>query len=92
MRANQTRIAEKPTAGMTTAADAAMHCIVNKIFYGSFMAVRDSDVPIYKGKITGFIGPSGCGKSTVLRSLNRMNDMITGFRLDGEVNFMGQDV
>jgi len=35
--------------------------------------VRDSHVPIQKGKITGFIGPSGCGKSTVLRSLNRMN-------------------
>ncbi len=49
-------------------------------------------MPIYKGMITGFIGPSGCGKSTVLRSLNRMNDMINGFRLEGQVHFMGQDV
>ncbi|MDG4602634.1 MAG: phosphate ABC transporter ATP-binding protein PstB [Defluviicoccus sp.] len=70
----------------------AIDCKVAKIFYGTFLAVRDSHVPIQKGKITGFIGPSGCGKSTVLRSLNRMNDMITGFRLEGHVHFLGQDV
>jgi phosphate ABC transporter, ATP-binding protein len=70
----------------------AINCQVEMIFYGSFLAVRDSEVPIQKGKITGFIGPSGCGKSTVLRSLNRMNDMINGFRLEGQVHFMGQDV
>ena len=45
-----------------------------------------------EGEITGFIGPSGCGKSTVLRSLNRMNDLIRGFRLEGPVHFHGQDV
>lgn len=72
--------------------DLAMECDVGKIFYGSFLAVRDSEMPIAKGKITGFIGPSGCGKSTVLRTLNRMNDMITGFRLEGQVHFMGQDI
>lgn len=60
--------------------------------YGSFLAVRDSHVPIQKGKITGFIGPSGCGKSTVLRSLNRMNDLIEGFSLEGDVHFLGQDI
>ena len=72
--------------------DLAMECDISKIFYGSFLAVRDSEVAIAKGKITGFIGPSGCGKSTVLRTLNRMNDMIPGFRLEGHVHFMGQDV
>ena len=51
-----------------------------------------SNVPIEKGKITGFIGPSGCGKSTVLRCLNRMNDLIKGFRLEGKVIFLGQDI
>ena len=51
--------------------DVAINCKVSKIYYGSFLAVRDAHVPIHKGKITGFIGPSGCGKSTVLRSLNR---------------------
>jgi len=55
-------------------------CKLDKVFYGNFQAVRDSHIPIQKGKITGFIGPSGCGKSTVLRSLNRMNDLVQGFR------------
>jgi phosphate transport system ATP-binding protein len=72
--------------------DLAINCNVAKIFYGSFLAVRDARVPIHKGKITGFIGPSGCGKSTVLRSLNRMNDLIQGFRLEGDVHFLGQDI
>ena len=67
-------------------------CKLSQVYYGSFLAVRDSHVPIEKGKITGFIGPSGCGKSTVLRSLNRMNDLIRGFRFEGHVHFHGQDV
>ena len=70
----------------------AINCDVSKIFYGDFLAVRDSRVSVHKGTITGFIGPSGCGKSTVLRSLNRMNDMVPGFRLEGHVHFLGQDV
>ncbi len=70
----------------------AIDCAVDKLYYGDFLAVRDSIVPIEKGKITGFIGPSGCGKSTVLRSLNRMNDMINGFRLEGRVHFLGQNI
>src|SRR5215510_1503628 len=71
---------------------AIIDCKVHKLYYGDFLAVRDSAVPIEKGKITGFIGPSGCGKSTVLRSLNRMNDLISGFRLAGHVHFLGQDI
>jgi phosphate transport system ATP-binding protein len=67
-------------------------CKLDQVYYGSFLAVRDSHVQIPKGKITGFIGPSGCGKSTVLRSLNRMNDLIRGFRLHGQVRFHGTDV
>jgi len=67
-------------------------CKLDKVFYGDFMAVRDSHVQVQKGKITGFIGPSGCGKSTVLRSLNRMNDLIRGFRFQGHVHFHGKDV
>src|SRR6202045_103115 len=72
--------------------DLAINCNVSKIYYGSFLAVRDARVPINKGKITGFIGPSGCGKSTVLRSLHRINDLIRGFRLNGQVRFHGTDV
>ncbi|WP_456243452.1 phosphate ABC transporter ATP-binding protein PstB [Thiorhodovibrio winogradskyi] len=69
-----------------------MDCRLSKIFYGDFLAVRDSMVPIEKNKITGFIGPSGCGKSTVLRSLNRMNDLIPVFRFEGTVTYHGQDI
>ena len=72
--------------------DVVIDCNVDKIFYGDFLAVRDSKVPIEKNKITGFIGPSGCGKSTVLRSLNRMNDLIPVFRFLGSVMYHGQDV
>ncbi len=70
----------------------AIDCNLEKVYYGSFLAVRDSLLPVEKGKITGFIGPSGCGKSTVLRSLNRMNDMIPVFRFEGHVHFLGQDI
>jgi phosphate transport system ATP-binding protein len=72
--------------------DVVIDCRLDKVFYGNFQAVRDSHVPIHKGQITGFIGPSGCGKSTVLRSLNRMNDLVPGFRFEGNVHFHGQDV
>jgi phosphate transport system ATP-binding protein len=83
-------VLRRPKASTST--NNAIDCNVSKIFYGNFLAVRDSAVPIEKGKITGFIGPSGCGKSTVLRSLNRMNDLIPGFRLEGQVDFLGQDI
>lgn len=64
--------------------DIVMDCKLDKIFYGDFMAMRDSHVPIEKNMITGFIGPSGCGKNKVLRSLNRMNDLVVGFRFNGQ--------
>jgi phosphate transport system ATP-binding protein len=72
--------------------EVVIDCKLDKVFYGDFLAVRDSHVEVKKGKITGFIGPSGCGKSTVLRSLNRMNDLIRGFRFQGHVHFHGKDV
>ncbi len=80
-----------PQRGMPTAG-VVIDCNLSQVYYGSFLAVRDSHVQIERGKITGFIGPSGCGKSTVLRSLNRMNDLILGFRFKGRVDFHGQDV
>jgi phosphate transport system ATP-binding protein len=89
--ATQTSVSRAvPPAPMPS--EIAIECDVSKIFYGDFLAVRDSRVSVQKGTITGFIGPSGCGKSTVLRSLNRMNDMVPGFRLEGHVHFLGQDV
>ena len=69
-----------------------MDCNIEKLYYGSLKAVRDTKITVRKNAITAFIGPSGCGKSTVLRCLNRMNDMIRGFRLEGHVQFRGQDI
>jgi phosphate transport system ATP-binding protein len=67
-------------------------CDITELHYGNFKAVRDTRIPIQKGTITAFIGPSGCGKSTVLRCLNRMNDLVRGFRFQGHVHFRGKDI
>ncbi|MDD3312169.1 phosphate ABC transporter ATP-binding protein PstB [Pseudodesulfovibrio sp.] len=72
--------------------DVILDCRVDNIYYGDFLAVRDSRVPICRNEITGFIGPSGCGKSTVLRSINRMNDLIRSFRFEGSVHYHGIDM
>lgn len=62
------------------------------VHYGSNHAVKDVNVEIPEKAITAFIGPSGCGKSTVLRSINRMNDLIPIARVDGEILYHGADV
>jgi phosphate transport system ATP-binding protein len=62
------------------------------LFYGDFQALRGVDVKIPANRITAIIGPSGCGKSTFLRSFNRMNDLIPGVRVAGEVFMDGQDL
>jgi len=78
----------KPAAGDAP----VMDCRIKTLHYGNFLAVRDTDIPIVAHEITAFIGPSGCGKSTVLRSLNRMNDFVNGFRFTGSVQYRGQDI
>ena len=67
-------------------------CKIDELYYGTFKAVRDTQIPIKKNSITAFIGPSGCGKSTVLRCLNRMNDLVRGFRFQGHVKYRGKDI
>ena len=62
------------------------------VFYGDFRAVRDVSLYVKRGEITAFIGPSGCGKSTVLRCFNRMNDLIPGARIEGEVLYHDIDL
>ncbi len=62
------------------------------VFYGAYQAVRGTSMEIRKNQITAMIGPSGCGKSTVLRSLNRMNDLIPGARVQGRISFHGTDL
>ena len=62
------------------------------LYYGSFRAVRDVDLRIERQRITALIGPSGCGKTTVLRTLNRMNDLVPSFRSEGRITLDGQDL
>src|ERR1051325_4732104 len=59
---------------------------------GQTLAVGGVSLQIYKNAITALIGPSGCGKSTVLRCLNRMNDLVSGARVEGKVNYHGVDL
>lgn len=62
------------------------------LYYGSFQALRDVSLSITARQITAFIGPSGCGKSTILKTLNRMNDLIEGCCITGEVLLDGEDI
>jgi phosphate transport system ATP-binding protein len=83
---------ENSLATRNGAGEVIIDCEINNLYYGKFLAVRDSHIPIEKGRITAFIGPSGCGKSTALRCLNRMNDLVRGFRFEGHVHFLGKDI
>ena len=61
-------------------------------YYGDFQALSDICLEFNKNQVTALIGPSGCGKSTFLRCLNRMNDLIPGIRIEGEIFLDGQDI
>ena len=62
------------------------------LFYGSFQALKNINLSIKANEITAFIGPSGCGKSTLLKAINRMNDLIEGCKINGEVLLDGENV
>lgn len=62
------------------------------LWYGDFQALKKVSVDIYENDITALIGPSGCGKSTFLRSLNRMNDLVNGCRIEGSILYEGEDI
>jgi phosphate transport system ATP-binding protein len=62
------------------------------LFYGDFQALKNINMDIKKGKITAFIGPSGCGKSTFLKTINRMNDLVEGVKIDGSITMDGVDI
>ncbi len=62
------------------------------VFYGSKQALTGVSLRIRRGQITALIGPSGCGKTTFLRSLNRMNDSVPSFRIDGQIRYHGHDL
>ncbi len=61
-------------------------------YYGNFHALKNVSLEIYKNHVTALIGPSGCGKSTFLRTLNRMNDLIEGVRVEGSIKIDDRDI
>ena len=62
------------------------------LYYGNFHALKNVNISIPEKEITAFIGPSGCGKSTFLKSLNRMNDLVEGCRISGDIKLDGVDI
>lgn len=62
------------------------------VWYGDFHALKDVSIKIRQNTVTAFIGPSGCGKSTFLRLINRMNDYIDTFRMDGKITIDGRNI
>lgn len=62
------------------------------LYYGENHALKDVNMDILENAVTAFIGPSGCGKSTFLKTLNRMNDLVDGVRIDGKVLLDGEDI
>lgn len=74
------------------ASDTKFHVAGLDLYYDKFHALKDINIDIPEKQITAFIGPSGCGKSTFLKSLNRMNDLVEGCRITGEVKLGEQDI
>jgi phosphate transport system ATP-binding protein len=85
-------VSTAPGDGPASKVDAVFELRDVSVSYGDFVAVRGITMDIARHDITALIGPSGCGKSTVLRSLNRMNDLIPGARVAGEVRYNGEEI
>ncbi|MEQ8357400.1 MAG: phosphate ABC transporter ATP-binding protein PstB [Kiloniellaceae bacterium] len=79
-------------AAPATSAQARVAARDVNVYYGETHALKNVDIDIYNNEVVSFIGPSGCGKSTFLRCLNRMNDVIEGCRVTGEILLEGQDI
>jgi phosphate transport system ATP-binding protein len=88
----QTDLPEPGRANGNGNGESVVDIRLKAIYYGDFKAVRDTSLAVHKKTITAFIGPSGCGKSTVLRSINRMNDLVRNFRFEGQILFRGTDL
>ena len=95
---NQARNGEAPAAdtgwidSLTEPPKAVLTTDDVSVYYGSFRAVNQVTMDIRLNEITALIGPSGCGKSTVLRSFNRMNDLIAGTKVTGRIAYHGTDI
>lgn len=93
MTENQSAALTAPlgASAISVYSDISFDCRKVNLYYGSFQALKNINLRIERNKITALIGPSGCGKSTFLRTLNRMNDLIPGCRVEGEVLLDGVD-
>jgi len=78
--------------GATTRSDTVLESRDLTVFYGDEQALKPTSMEIPENRVTAIIGPSGCGKSTFLRCINRMNDLIDGARVEGELRFRGKNV
>lgn len=89
-----TMIAPEPAATATTVASPTVEVSAKdlRFFYGVSEALHGITMEIARNQVTALIGPSGCGKSTFLRTLNRMNDLIEGTRVEGEVQVHGENI
>ncbi len=85
-------VASAPDDAAHTDAEPVFRINELSFFYGPFLAIRDITMDIAEHRITAVIGPSGCGKSTFIRCLNRMNELIPGTRVEGRVEYHGQDL
>jgi phosphate transport system ATP-binding protein len=81
-----------PAAPEPTARETVLKLDGVSCWYGSFRAVRDVSIDIEARQVTALIGPSGCGKTTLLRTMNRMNDLIPSYRTEGHIDFGGEDL
>lgn len=82
----------RPAAGAKAPKTPKIETSALNLFYGTFHALKDVSLSMEEHRITALIGPSGCGKSTFLRTLNRMNDIIPGVRVQGRVVIDGRDI
>ena len=88
----QEAIKNKTAHPADTPADVKIAIKDLNLYYGAFHALHGINLDIERGKITAFIGPSGCGKSTFLKSLNRMNDLVEGCHISGDILLDGVDI
>jgi phosphate transport system ATP-binding protein len=94
MERHLTHLATPTSSGAAPTAETTMTFVTRdvSVYYGAFRAVKHVSLEIPKNRITALIGPSGCGKTTFLRSLNRMNDLIEGARVEGEIRYHDVDI
>src|SRR5437660_11399358 len=92
MSVSETQVSPAPTPPAPDPARVVLSARDLSVWYGTSLALRDISIDIPRNRITALIGPSGCGKSTLLRCFNRMNDLIPGARVEGELLFDRQEI